>query len=132
MAKADVSKFLIKGSENMYVPMIPFQVFENDLLTREQDSAPIYLDWKGRLSLKVVFHHDEYQTKPFALQFGNLDNTGFMANLEVMKDRSELRYVSSLDQKNYRDSERKNLLSLVRRHFENRNLMFIFSRGKTK
>ncbi len=131
LAKADMSKFLIQSPTKLYAPMIPFQIFDRDVLKRELDNHLIYTHTQGMLSLELKLTHEGYQSVPKSLNSGDIEAAGFQASLQQVQETSSLlRYEISLDRRVYDADHREAYLKLVQDHYKNRNAMFILKRGE--
>jgi len=63
-ATADIGDFLISSPTRMYVPQMPFQMVDSDILKREEDSLEIYYADRDRVSMTLRLATPGYSAKP--------------------------------------------------------------------
>ena len=130
-ARADLSNFIISSAKKKYINKTPFKLFNNEIITRGDDTLSVYLDQSSILILQIILENPTYHVRPDSL---NLSDRGsgiqFTAKtITAANGMTGIEYYYN-PPGIYLDNQNKlGLIKFCKKYFGNQSQMFVI-KGK--
>ncbi len=128
-AHADLSKLLISSTTKTYLPKIPFESIDSDLLDRGEDEYGIYFKYLHRTKLTLRINAPGFEVSGDPLKLGRHDVS--WAEADLQKDGSngvEVVFHYGRVAKDMEGTVREEYLDFCKKYLKSKKAMFIFAR----
>jgi hypothetical protein len=124
-ANADLSDFVIRSSGKAFIPQTPFRPIKSDLMDRQADPYPIFLDHRPSLSMTLILNAPRFKSQDERWSIGQNDRYSFRTDTRINAEGPvEYRYNFAIRQKHFDGTAKIDFLSFCKLYFSRRNSFY--------
>lgn len=129
-ANADLGDYIISSSAKKYLPQMPFQTVDADILKREKDTMGIYTGRREGIIMTIDLDISGYSTQPSALAFGDAELAKFASSSRAADPAHIiLNYELSRTSKTMFGESKSRYLSFCKESLKSKKNMFVLTRS---